>query len=57
VDVNWLWKSDFDNDFEPINYIDRNKLNITMVNGTVVNVTDQVNYKELLAQIAKHQSF
>ncbi len=57
VDVNWLWKADFDNDFEPINFIDRNELNITMVNGTVVNVTDQVNYKELLVQIAKHQSF
>ena len=57
VDVNWLWKADFNSDFEPQNSIDRNELGITMVNGTVVNVTEQVNYRELLAQIAQRQSF
>lgn len=57
VDVNWLWKSNFDQSFEPINYIDRNNIGITMVNGTVVNVTDQVNYKELFSQIAINQNF
>lgn len=37
VDVNWLWKADFDDSFKPINPIDRNKLGNTMVLGTVVN--------------------
>jgi predicted Mrr-cat superfamily restriction endonuclease len=57
VDVNWLWTSTLDQDFEPINFIDRNTLKITMVNGTVVNVTDQVDYKLLLSEIARIQAF
>lgn len=57
VDVNWLWKADFDSKFEPVNAINRNSLGIKMVNGTVVNVTEQVDYKELFVQIANHQSF
>lgn len=57
VDVNWLWKARFDDDFEPLNPINRNDLGITMVNGTVVNITDQVNYRELLFQIAERQTF
>lgn len=57
VDVNWLWKADFDNNYEPINPIDRNSLGINMVNGTVVNVTNQVDYKELITQISSRQSF
>lgn len=57
VDVNWLWKADFDNDFEPVNYINRNDIEITMVNGTVVNVTEQVNYRELFVKIAEMQNF
>ncbi|WP_298190268.1 hypothetical protein [uncultured Pseudomonas sp.] len=57
VDVNWLWKSDFDKNHEPLNFIDRNTLGITMVNGTVVNITDQIDYKKLLAEIANLQTF
>lgn len=57
VDVNWLWKADFDDNFEPTNPIDRNKLGITMVNGTVVNVTKQVDYKVLFEEIAMKQKF
>jgi predicted Mrr-cat superfamily restriction endonuclease len=57
VDVNWLWKSSLNDSFEPIDAIDRNSIGIKMVNGTVVNVTDQVDYKILFAEIAKAQSF
>lgn len=57
VDVNWLWMADFNSDYIPINSINRHSLGITMVNGTVVNVTDQINYRELLSQIANLQIF
>ena len=57
VDVNWIWKADFDPNFEPTNAIDRRDLNILMVNSTVVNVTDQVDYKILLTKIASKQTF
>lgn len=57
VDVNWIWKANFDSNFEPTNAIDRHNLNISMVNNTVVNVTDQVDYKILLAEIASKQTF
>lgn len=57
VDVNWMWKATFNEKYEPLNPIDRNYLGITMVNGAVVNVTDQVNYKELFEQIASRQAF
>ncbi|CAG35132.1 hypothetical protein [Desulfotalea psychrophila] len=57
VDVNWLWKADFDSDFKPTNSINRNDIGITMVNGTVVNVSSQVSYKKLFAAIASHQNF
>jgi predicted Mrr-cat superfamily restriction endonuclease len=57
VDVNWLWKTELGDDFEPTDFIDRNVVGITMVNGTVVNVTDQLDYKALITAIAKIQSF
>lgn len=57
VDVNWLWKADFDSKFEPINPIDRKSLGITFTAGTVNNVTEQINYRELFVQIASRQSF
>jgi len=57
VDVNWLWKATFDDKDNPINPIDRNTIGITMVNGTVVNVTKQINYKELLSQMSSNQEF
>ena len=57
VDVNWLWKANFDNSYEPTNYINRNEVNITMVNNTVVNITEQLDYKELFAQIALRQHY
>ena len=57
VDVNWLWKANFDDNFKPTNSINRNKLGITMVGKTVVNVTDQIDYKVLFEEIAMKQQF
>lgn len=57
VDVNWLWKANFNAEFEPINPIDRHKIGITMVNNTVVNVTNQLDYKVLFTEIASKQKF
>jgi len=57
VDVNWLWKAAFDENDKPINFIDRNDLGITMVNGTAVNVTGQIDYKALFSEIASKQTF
>ena len=57
VDVNWIWKSKFNEKSEPIDYINRHDLGISMVNGTVINVTNQVDYKKLLGEIAIKQVF
>jgi len=57
VDVNWMWKAKFNDNYDPINSINRNDLGINMVNGTVVNITNQVDYKELFSQIAIRQEF
>jgi len=55
ADVNWIWNAGFDKEFRPIDPIDRNDLGITMVRPTVVNVTDQVDYRLLFENIAKKQ--
>ena len=57
VDVNWLWKATLDSDSNPTSHIDRNVIGIRMVNNTVVNITDQVDYRVLLSEIAKLQNF
>jgi predicted Mrr-cat superfamily restriction endonuclease len=57
VDVNWIWKANFNDKFEPTNAIDRNKIGITMVNNTVVNITNQLDYKVLFEQIAQKQNY
>lgn len=57
IDVNWFWKSNFNNDNIPTNFINRNTLGITMVNGTVINITNQINYQELLKEIGERQNF
>lgn len=57
VDVNWLWKATFDENYKPLNSINRNDLEITMVNGAVVNITDQLNYNKLFEQISLRQTF
>lgn len=57
VDVNWIWKAKMDSDFEPTNFINRNDLGITMVNGAVINITNQLNYKSLFEEIGKRQYF
>ncbi len=57
VDLNWLWKADFNNNEQPINSINRNDLNITMVNNSVVNITSQINYENLFQEICKRQNF
>lgn len=56
VDVNWLWKDKFNNN-QPENPIDRKTLNISMVNNTVVNVTEQVDYRRLIEEVTKRQIF
>ncbi len=57
VDTNWIWKASFDNQLNPLNPIDRRSLSINMVNGTVVNITNQINYQKLLEEIASKQDF
>lgn len=57
VDVNWLWKSALDGNLNPINHIDRHQIGIRMVNNTVVNVTDQIDYRVLFSEIARLQTF
>lgn len=57
VDVNWIWKANFDDNFNPTNSINRHDLEITMVNGTVLNITGQIRYDVLFEEIGKRQSF
>jgi len=57
VDVNWIWKATFDNQLKPTNPIIRTDLDITMVGKTVVNITDQLDYRGLLEEIAKRQIY
>jgi hypothetical protein len=57
VDVNWLRKDNFDKSKNPISPINRNYIGIKMVNNTVVNITDQVDYKKLFEEITKRQNF
>jgi predicted Mrr-cat superfamily restriction endonuclease len=57
VDVNWLWKAAFDKNYEPINPIIRTNIGITMVNGTVINVSNQIDHTALLSEIASKQTF
>jgi hypothetical protein len=52
--VNWIWKALFNGNI-PQNSINRNDIGITMVNGAVVNVTNQINFKALLENIASKQ--
>ncbi len=56
VDLNWLWKADFENN-EPVNYIDRKDIGITMVNGTVVNITKQLDFEVLFSEICYKQKY
>jgi len=56
IDVNWFWKSNFNNE-APLNPINRNDVEIKMVNGTVNNITNQVNINKLLEEIGKRQNF
>ncbi|SFC12917.1 hypothetical protein SAMN05421780_10324 [Flexibacter flexilis DSM 6793] len=57
VDVNWIWKAVFDENYNPVNFIDRNDLSITTVMSTVNNVTSQVNGTKLLELIGQRQRF
>lgn len=58
ADVNWLWKALFDDKLEPLNPILRtDELNIPMVNGAVINITAKLNYRLLLEEIAKRQTY
>jgi hypothetical protein len=57
VSVNWFWKADFNSQFEPQNPIDRNKIGITTVSSIVVNITEQVDCRVLLQEVAKRQNY
>jgi hypothetical protein len=57
ADVNWIWKASFDTQLNPVNPIIRTDVDITMVGKTVVNITDQLDYKRLLEEIAKKQVY
>ena len=58
VDVNWLWKVSFDNQLNPINPIMRtDELNIPVVLRTVINITEHINYRLLLEEVAKRQIY
>lgn len=57
VDVNWIWKASFDTNHNPTNPINRKDIGITMVNGSVINITDQVDLKLLLEKIGERQLF
>jgi len=54
ADVNWIWIANF-TDSNPTNPINRNTVGITMVNNTVVNVTDQIDYRVLFEEISSKQ--
>ena len=57
VSVNWFWRANFNEKFEPVNSINRNSIGIKMVNGTVLNITDHVDCRILLQEIAKRQNY
>ena len=57
VSVNWCWKANFDNEFEPTNSIDRETIEITSFRNTVINITNQVNCRVLLQEIGKRQNY
>jgi len=57
ADVNWLWKASFDDQLNPVNPIIRTDVDITMVGKTVVNITEQLDYRLLLEEIAKRQAY
>ncbi len=57
IDINWIWKVDCDQKYNLLNPINRYDLKITMVNNTVVNITDQIDYKILFEEIGKRQNF
>ena len=61
ADVNWIWKASFSEKngiFNPLNPIIRTEeLGIPMVNGTVINISNSLNHKLLLEEIAKRQTY
>ncbi len=56
VDVNWIWKSKFNESFEPIDSIDRKDLKFTTVRRAVNNITEEIDTKSLLIEIGKRLS-
>jgi hypothetical protein len=57
VSVDWFWKASFNNEFEPTNPINKNTLGITKNFPSVIKVTNDVNCRILLEEIAKRQDF
>jgi predicted Mrr-cat superfamily restriction endonuclease len=55
-DVNWLWKARLNEHYEPIEHIDRNTVGVTNILRVVNRVTDQVDYRALMVEIASKQS-
>ncbi len=61
VDVNWLWKADF-NKLDPTNPINRHNIGLGSFAGiefrvTVLEVTNHLDYKALFSEIASRQKF
>ena len=57
VDANWLWKADFNQNDQTNNFIDRRNIGLGVLAGielarTVIEVTNHLDYKALLAEIS-----
>jgi len=57
ADVNWLWKASFDDQLNPVNPIIRTDVGVTKCRNTVEDITEQLDYKCLLEEIAKRQVY
>lgn len=56
VDVNWIWKANFNELLEPTNSISRNNLKFISVRRAVNNITGEIDIIALLTEIGKRQA-
>lgn len=57
IDVNWIWKAEFNEFLEPINSIKRQELKISSIRRAVNNITMEIDVNSLLKEIGKRQTF
>ena len=57
VDVNWLWKTVLNKNYNPVNPIDRNSVGFNIPRRTVEDVTKQINLSNLLEEMGKRQRY